>query len=389
MRAPLYHKWLFLLGFAYYLILPIIIVLDKKWESYPAMDNLFIYYRDTYLLGYLSIVLLMLFFFFMGSNMPLLIKKRKKINIQTNQKETLARSKEIAIVSFPLFLLAQLVIFSNRSQLFQGYMFEDEERTFVGVIASACMFLLFMFLYTRHVDCSRKSYKFLLFALIELSVALISFGSRMYIMVTFFSILIYMLDNHKISLRKSIIWLSCVSILAMAFGILRKGSNEISFEALIFVGIMESAYTWISAISMYDLNELPIFAFPYDFLMSVVNFVPSTILPMKNEWLVPNLLKYENPLGATSLFYSLISNFGILGSFIALFFLGYYLTYVRCHWKTVFGKTYYYCLCGVIPFQLFRDPVVMVNKMFFFNFLILPLVVIKICQRMHKQTIIH
>lgn len=319
-----------------------------------------------------------------GSYFPLIMKKNKDKIMMKKKENGMVPGKALMIVSAPVFLLAQYVIITNRSQLFQGYMFEDEERTFQGPLTTICMVFLFLYLYLKNTDCQKYVKKFILLALIELTIALLSFGSRMYVMVTFIAILLFLIDNKKISIRKSFIWVSVIVFLAVAFGIWRKGSNDISIDSLVFVGIMEPAYTWISAISMYDMNELPWLSIPYDFFMTIVNFIPSIILPEKNEWLVPELLKYDAPLGATSVFYSLISNFGILGSFIATFFLGYYLTYVRLYWRTIFGNTYYYCICGVIPFQLFRDPVVTVNKMFFFNVLILPLILLKLSRYLHK-----
>ena len=112
---------------------------------------------------------------------------------------------------------------------------------------------------------------------------------------------------------------------------------------------------------MFSSNELPLIAMPYNSFF-FFEFCSYSIIPNKAEFIQPITLNYDNPFGATSLLVSLIANFGILGSCFVLFLLGFFLTSLRLNGRTLFTKTYYYCICGIIPFQLFRDSIPIVNK---------------------------
>lgn len=170
-------------------------------------------------------------------------------------------------------------------------------------------------------------------------------------------------------------------------GVWRLGSDNFSFESLFYIGIAEPLMTWISAVSMFSLNELPLFAFPYNFISSFCNFIPTILLPDKSSLIMPIAIEYDSPLGATSLLVSFISNFGVLGSCFVLFVSGFILTVIRVNFRTCFFQTYYCCLCAIIPFQLFRDDLAIVNKMILFNFLLLPAIIFMIEKMLSKKRI--
>ena len=205
-----------------------------------------------------------------------------------------------------------------------------------------------------------------------MSIVLLGLGTRMYVIIPIISIFIYLIENKKISLKRLFTISGFVILFILAVGIWRMGDKDISIDALLYIGIAEPSLTWISAISLYDLNEIPLLLFPKQFLSSYINFLPSTLFPNKSELIASLPLKYDNPLGATSLYTSLIANFGLFGSFLAIFLFGFLLTFIRLRWRTNYGRAYYYCICGIIPFQLFRDSVEIINKELFFTFLILP-----------------
>ena len=366
-----YHIILFIFGFLYYLIVPPLVVSSRSWEDYPGMHNLYMYYKDGYMSDYFLYIIFVGFFFLSGSFASSLSHNPYKI-VKSNR---VVRSKSLFIISMPLFLYCQLLILQNRGSLFQGYLVEVDA-PFVGTIASASMFYLFMFIYNKSGIYSKGISKMLIVILLELSIVLMGLGSRMYVFIIFISILVYYLDMNIISLRKLLLYGGLGALFVLAIGIWRQGGTNITMEGLVYIGVAEPTYTWISAISMYDMNTLPLFAFPYNFISSFLNFIPHVLLPNKSELISDVALQYDAPLGALNIIVSLISNFGILGSLVAIFLLGYLLTYIRLHWQTIFGQTYYYCVCGVIPFQLFRDPFTVVNKAFFSNLLLVPLLFI-------------
>ena len=371
-RMPkLYHIPLFLFGCFYYLIIPVIVVISKNWEAFPGMDNIYAYYKDKYLLDYFLLVLFIGISYVLGSYVPLL-----KINIKELPAVRFAfKSSSLFIASIPLLLYCQYLMVVNRGDLFQGYMIEVDA-PFVGTIASATVFYLFLYLYNLNGVYSKTINYILILVLCELSFVLLGLGTRMYALIAFVALLVYLLDNNLISYKKLILWSGLGVVMLLFVGIWRMGDSDFTMEQLVYIGVAEPTFTWISAISMYDLNELPLFSLPYNFVSSFINFIPSALLPDKSSMLADFALKFDSPLGATNILLSLVSNFGVIGSLLAVFLLGFLISFVRLYWNSVFGQTYYYCICGVIPFQLFRDPLYVVNKEFFSNLIIVPAVII-------------
>jgi hypothetical protein len=102
---------------------------------------------------------------------------------------------------------------------------------------------------------------------------------------------------------------------------------------------------------------------PWNFIGSVINFIPSIILPNKND-LIPPLDPSENclvsPFGATHIFSALLGNFGILGSPLFLLLLSWFLRFLRKNG----GRNIwvYYYVCGLLPFMFYRDGFLIFNK---------------------------
>lgn len=368
MGKSLYHVWLFLFGIIYYLIVPALVIASKIWKDYPGMDILYSYYKDEYLLGYFILVTIIVIPFYIGAYLPLYYYNGES----RPPHQVIISSRGLLIVTLPLLLYSQYVIWTNRNYMFQGYL-SDIDAPFIGTIATINMIFLFVFLYNKNGEYSSSINRILSLLLLELCIISLGLGTRMYVMVTLFSIFVFLLDRQFVTLKKMMIWFSVIIVFLLAVGIWRMGDTDFTIDQLAYIGVAEPTFTWISVISMYDLNDLPLLAFPGNFISSFVNFVPSSVFPNKSEFISDLSLNYDAPLGATNVLLSLISNFGILGSMIAIFILGFLLTQIRLHWRTVFGLTYYYCICGIIPFQLFRDDLGIVNKQLFSNLLLLPI----------------
>lgn len=370
----LYHNYLFLFGFIYYFVLPLWVVVTNSFHDYPGMDYLYKYYNDSFTVTYCIIIISFLISFMYGSLLPLKFIKRKS-NVQ--KKEFIFGHRDLFFILIPFFLYAQIIIFINRGSLFQGYLIEYNTQ-FIGNIATLNTLFIFWLLYHKNTKSNTFFLYFLTFSIIEFSIVLLGLGSRMYILVPLVSYLIYLLDAKKITIRRLIINTTLAILFFLCIGIWRLGNN-ISIDGMLYIGFAEPCLTWISAVSMFTLNEsIPLFAIPYNFLTSFINFIPSILIPNKSILIEPIALSYDSPFGATNLLLSLISNFGILGSCIFLFFMGFILTYIRINCHSLFFKTYYLCLCGILPFQFFRDGFSVTNKMLIYNFLIFPFIFILI-----------
>ena len=268
MRNKLYHINLFFWGVFFYLIIPLLVVSSRIWEEYPGMHVLYEYYKDKYVIGYLLIVFGLSAFYLIGSFTPLFLKK----GLLKLKFSPLPNNMGLLTFSFPLFLYSQYVVFANRNNLFHGYMSEIDS-PFVGTLTTTSMYCLFMYLLNRNGRFSHRANFVLTLLLIELSVILLGLGSRMYVLAIFISLLVYFVESNSISKTKLFILVVVVALLAMAVGIWRIGGN-INLEQMVYICIAEPTFTWVSAISMIDLNILPLVSFPDNFLSSFVNMLP-------------------------------------------------------------------------------------------------------------------
>ena len=384
MKKILYHNYLFLFGALYYLLLPLIVVRLNLLEDYPGMHHVYAYFKTDYLFFYLSLITLLICSFYCGSLLPLRYLKRSQ---RSNTVDVIVSGKDLFIISLPFFLYGQYVIYGNVNNLFQGYLVEYD-LSFMGTISTLNTLFLFFFIYSKGKEFTGKRYvnTFFAISIIEFSMILLGLGSRMYIMIPCITYTLFLLDKRIIGLKKMLLWVGTGVLLFLFIGIWRL-DEVVSPDFLFYIGAAEPTFTWISAISMFSMNSLPLIAFPSNFISSFCNFIPTILLPNKDEYIQPIALDFDNPLGATNVLVSLLSNFGILGSCLAIFCLGFFLTFVCLNFKTLFGRTYYYCICGIIPFQLFRDEMSIVNKMLFYNFLLFPLILLLIRKLFYKASL--
>lgn len=369
----LFHIYLFIFGFLYYLILPLLVVIVEGFDGYPGMQHLYKNFNPEIVFPYTTWVTIFLLSFLAGSLLPL---KYSSIKLKAKT-EWVIGARDIALISISFFLIGQYTIISNSNNLFKGYQV-DYDTDFMGSIATLNTFFLFFLLYNKGKEQKDSGSRFielyLILSILEFSVVLLGLGSRMYIMVPLISYIIYLIDHQKISFKKLFFRGILIILFLLGVGIWRLGDTNFSIDALLYIGVAEPVFTWISAESMFSMNNLPLLAFPSNFLTSFINFIPTILLPDKTDYITQLTILYDSPLGATNILVSLIGNFGLLGSCFALFCLGFLLSFIRIQGTSLFLKTYYYCLCGILPFQLFRDNISIVNKMLFYNFLIFPFI---------------
>lgn len=386
-KLVLCHNYLFVLGFIYYLVFPVFFIANGFWSDYPGMHYLYKYYDNSLLVKYCIIILSYLLLFMAGSYAPLKFIKQCKTKTQNSIHVS---ERDLFLLSIPLFVFCNYFILESRSMLFQGYAV-DYDVTLMGTVATCNVFFLFFYMYIRMsvIDNFKKVFykKYFLYSCLWFSIVLLGLGSRMYIMIPLVVYIIYLIDNKIISVKKILCVGFIIALFFLSIGVWRIGGDISDLESLLYIGFGEPLYTWISLISMLSYTpELPLIAFPFNYLSSFVNFVPSIVFPLKGEFVSEISLPFDAPLGATNLLVSVISNFGLLGGGVFLFVLGFSFTYVRYNFRGCFGLTYYYCLCGIIPFQLFRDAFPIVNKMIFINFFILPMTIFFIQNKLVKSS---
>ena len=371
----LYHNYLFLFGFFYYLVCPIVVQYFGLLEEFPAMK---LFYESTLtgdlLIRYLLMSLCLLITFYAGSYSALFFRRNKLNKLLILEKEKNVKSYPSVKIWFllPIFLINQYLIISHRSILFTGYTF-DYPVDFLGKIATLNSLYLFLFLYTRMIPDKKKG--LLTFLLIENSLVLIGMGSRMFVLIPVVAFLVYLVDRGKIKIRK-LLFVSIICILFfVVVGVFRVGRSEIVSDVFLYIGLSEPLLTWLTASSFVENNpSIHLIDYPENFIGTFLNFIPSFLFPNKADFIPSIPYEYDSPFGATSILTSLYGNFGILIAPLVMFVGGFLLTVIR-YKKNIFFQIYYYCCCGIIPFLLFRD-MQSANKLLFTGFLLFPAIAI-------------
>ena len=106
--------------------------------------------------------------------------------------------------------------------------------------------------------------------------------------------------------------------------------------------------------------------FPKSILSQSINMIPSAIFPSKFELIVidPRVTAFH---GATHYYSMMMVNFGLIGSFLFMYFFVHVLNVIKIKFRFV---GIYPALCAHIPFMFFRDfELTVVKYMFEFTFL--------------------
>jgi hypothetical protein len=371
-----YHNYFFLFGIIYYLIIPVIVY--EKDLLYGWNKSLEKYFIDNYITKYFTIILLFLISFYSGSFL-VLIKKPKKKYILFKKKYLMSPNYNRTIVKlFFFFCICILLVYRPTLKI-------EVSDPFIGFISTLLLLIVFFLLYDHIHNIAFRNNKFSIFLLLICIFFLLNSGSRMNFVLIIIMLLLYLKERQIVKSYKLIIVALFIFFFVVFIGIYRLGSTDLKLFGHILWG--EPCYTWFSVASFLYYNEdLPLLSFPSNYIYSFVNFIPRFIFPMKTS-LVPTIpYDYDAPLGALSVFVSLIGNFGIIGSLIFLFLVGMYSSYIYLHTYKKFVYVYYIAYCSIIPFQFFRDSYTISNKSVFFTFLVIPILVLFITKLHRKQT---
>lgn len=347
----LYHNYLFLFGFIYYLICPILVGHGEYLDDFPGMHLFYDCFPDASRIRYYYCLISLLFlFFYLGSFSALLFRKSssKEVNYTTCSKGV------NNWMLFAIILINQYVIFSNRQYLFTGYT-SGYSTDFLGKIATLNCLYLFLFLYLKELNSNNLQKIVFATLLIENSMVLIGSGSRMFVLIPIVSFLVYLLDTKRIAIKRLFVVSSIVLVFFLVVGVVRQGNTVTGIELLVYIGVAEPVFTWISAGSFMISNPtIHLLDFPSNFIGTFINFIPTFLFPNKADYITRVPYMYETPLGASSILVNMYGNFGLLATPIMFFIGGFLLSVIRYD-KRPFFRIFYYCCCGVIPFILFRD----------------------------------
>jgi uncharacterized membrane protein len=281
-----------------------------------------------------------------------------------------------------LFCVMILFAFLARHSLLGGYASYDVGAR--GKLSTLLMIASFFWIYDR---VTNQRHSFLLSVVIGLTaLMLLSMGGRMYVFHLVIVIVVFKtsLSSRQWGLGKVALFLMVGMIAGSVVGLLRMGVQP-GFWFGLYSFFAEPAFTWFSVMTYLSNNEVAAFQWPANFFSSFLNLVPNTILKVKPYLVSLESMAdgYRNPLGADSIWTNLVINFGSVGSVIFIFMTGGLLALLKkMAGLKRFWAAYYLMVCGMIPFQFFRDGFYILNKQLFFNFLLFPLLVLLLLRLM-------
>jgi hypothetical protein len=255
------------------------------------------------------------------------------------------------ILSFPFILIAFIYILRLRGSFFRGYLTEYDIST-RGPLLTASLSIFSLAIIKTINSRSFKNWQMLLYWGIAFFV--LTMGTRLYFLSSLLtSFAIYFTYQKKIRKIRFFILAVLIILVFSSIGVIRQG-NILDNENIIFVFFGEPFYTSYSLFSSLKFNQLPLLNFPKELLISFINLIPTGIFANKVEIMGKMSVSeysYVSPLGAKNIFVSLMENFGILGSFVFIGILAFFITLIS---KKI--RPSYFFIMGILCFSFFRDP---------------------------------
>jgi hypothetical protein len=360
-----------LMGSFYYVVLPCTLIgyMGELVGGITVYDNYFTEKNATFALFFWAIALLLV---------GLGVKSVRSRVHPAVRRAALSKPLFRVGTNRPFYLLCAAMVFfliaafQIRDSLFAGYdpaVLDNEAvwqvRGSMSSIYSmmAVLQLALLWLHWRAPLSHAKKWTMLFFFVLS-SALLLSLGARLYVIMALLSFTALYSEYHGgIRVR------SFVSLLVVGFtifggiGVIRMGSID-GLGAVLMNVVTEPTLTSISAFSLISDNEIPLIGKPYLFPVDFQAIIPSVLLPGK-ELLFERLKDYgyafEAPLGGYHLLFSVLINFGVLGTLLMAFLSGIGLGLINVKCDAFCESNIRFALIsasltGMLAFSVFRDP---------------------------------
>lgn len=377
------HKILFFFGYIFYLFIPFFIGVYNPFKGFGGMDmfqGFFDLIPKIKLQSYILITLSWLPAFYLGHFFYKFFKPFKR---SLKKFPVSFTSYGTSYIAFLLIIVLVLFTYISRDSLLGNYQIYDSGAR--GKMSTLLVIFNFFLLY-QLLSNQKVSYVLIIGTIIT-ALILLSMGGRMYVIQTFIIYLVYKTSfaPKRWKIFQIILFAFAALVIGSWIGTYRMGTT-FNINKGLYSLMAEPVFTWFSTSTFLIGNDIPLVNFPSNFLTSFLNLVPNTIISLKSFMVSTQGMGYvyQNPLGADSVWSTFIINFGSVGSFFFIFLTGFMLNFLRhLSENNRFWAAYYILVCGMLPFQFFRDGFYIINKQLFFNFLLLPaliLIVLKFVQ---------
>lgn len=357
------YIFLFSLGFILYWLLPIFI---KETHliyiiNFPLKERWITIYNSISA-GRMSQFLLFSFLLYVAFWCGSLVRFNNK-----NEEKSLNNYK-VQLYCINIFLIiigAGLLffIYQFRNSLFTGYQEIDWKQAALkgDFVGTSLLFLSFFLIKKVIQNKSGKKVTLKIFFvnietifLLIVEIIILSLGTRIYFLIYLLSLTVFV-STFIARFRLKIIALIGSGIIALlaVIGALRYGFSfeKINLTDLITNLTQEYMLNSFSLISSIHFHDWGIIKFPLYLLRDLST---GAYLPL--EWLnaiKPNFVPYS-PVGGTNLFYSLIINFGIVGSLLFAFLFSMLINYLGTR-STAYSMAAYACISATLALSFFRD----------------------------------
>lgn len=357
----------FIFGFSYYLITPYLAFTFLQDFSVVKTAEKFIYssYFDA---RYLIDCLLIFIFWIFGYSISKKTKPKQRIVDRFSNFNSAPIILGALFLTFLFYLVVSAAL--KGSIFFSGYSSYD-----VAILGQLSTLVLMSVWFIIYFQSKRITYLFTFIFLVS-SIIILGFGARMFFILGAISLSLEYLSSHKRKIFSPffLIFVSGLAIFIVWIGVWRS-NMDLSLDTLMFIFLAEPLFTATSgALYIDNLGGRPLFALPTDVVASVINFVPTIIFPEKLN--VLDSITYNeyksSPFGASSIITNMYSNFGI---FFPLYFLfiGFFYGFLKKMAKvSIFYRAVYFTLLPLLMFHFFREGLITVFKVIFFNGFILP-----------------
>lgn len=363
----------FFIGFVYYLISPAFVF------QFLSDDNSVLYVASKYIepsyfnVSYFLDAAVILISFLLGYFLARAGTKASSSLLDYGAFQSIFPLM-LAVCFFMLIVYFGLTAVAEGAGFFTGY--SSYNISVLGPF-STCVFMCAWFV--NYFTIKKVSLLFFSFFVL-CSLLLLGWGSRMFFVLSFMALMFGIVSNNKTLLKNPLFLGSIVGagFLMLTIGIVRNGSGDLTSDKLVGVFFAEPLFTSITGSLYLEYSGgRPVFSVPHDLFASVIHFIPSAIFPGKAE-LINSITYNENivaPFGATALIVNLYSNFGFFYPiFMASMGFYYGFLYKKAH-HSVFYRATYFSALPIIVLLFFRDDLVTLMKVMFFNGLIAPLFV--------------
>ena len=377
------HILMFSLGFLFYWMVPIVVGMNRLFESELAMRlwyQVFDVISPEAIAIYLGIALCCYLSFVAGT-----VFTTRLFRTQTCYKEIFFYPRLLDIMLLLALIVAGIYGFLLRDELFHGYTAwsagEGTEKR--GPFIAASVFLLaltFVYMAKKHeatgftIGFGRLLANRYFLSYIAVAILVLSLGGRLYFVSSLVMLLVYRsVYFSRISTKAALISLGSVAGLSGLVGLFRLG-GDVNFQSGLLNVFIEPLFTGFSLIHFLGDATFEWVKFPVFLLSSFINLAPTALLPGKADYIIaPEDYGYVAfaPGGALNSYFSFMINFGILGTMVFFFLFSGFLNYLKLQDRRLLFRVIYVMLCGWLGFTFFRDAffISIVKTMFQFSVL--------------------